>query len=576
MPLQGLDISLNVRNNTNYPQQINVMGNPSNLLDTANATTEYRYDLTGFTITNETSISIPYRRIGDPTFFTFTFDLEGTQLNSIVIALNNLGIGYFNLYDELGNTYIGTYNQQYEFGNLNVYNSTPTTTTTTTTTTIPPTTTTTTTTTTLAPTTTTTTTTTTLVPSTAFNLQLSLISQSNACATYPSSLVTYFATFGSTLINGTILYTDNTLTTPIANGYYSNGTNSWLTAGGNGILANQSACIIPTTTTTTTTTTLAPTTTTTTTTTTLPASTAFNLQPSAIDQADACTNYPSGLVTYFATFGSTLVNGTILYTNNTLTIPIADGYYSNGTNSWLTSGGNGILASQSACIPPTSTTTTTTTTTIGPVVFNLSTSLISGQDACVEYPLTIPYYASPGSPLTNFTILYYDSALTTLANNGYYSDGVNNWQISGGNGTLTNQTGCIPTTTTTTTTTTAPPFNWQWIYNNAVEAPPFGGGYINIDVNAINVVNQSDLSSIATTYSGNLTIVPGDLVAVTIYTYANNTYGTQTFLQVEDPSGNILYTNTVTQPLPGSPSTLTYTFTATTSNIVITSQSNSN
>ena len=297
---------------------------------------------------------------------------------------------------------------------MNVYNSTPTTTTTTTTTTIPPTTTTTTTTTTLAPTTTTTTTTTTLVPSTAFNLQLSLISQSNACATYPSSLVTYFATFGSTLINGTILYTDNTLTAPIANGYYSNGTNSWLTAGGNGILANQSACIIPTTTTTTTTTTLAPTTTTTTTTTTLPASTAFNLQPSAIDQADACTNYPSGLVTYFATFGSTLVNGTILYTNNTLTIPIADGYYSNGTNSWLTSGGNGILASQSACIPPTSTTTTTTTTTIGPVVFNLSTSLISGQDACVEYPLTIPYYASPGSPLTNFTILYYDSAIIVI------------------------------------------------------------------------------------------------------------------------------------------------------------------
>ena len=123
MPLQGLDISLNVRNNTNYPQQINVMGNPSNLLDTANATTEYRYDLTGFTITNETSVSITYRRITDPTFFTFTFDLEGTQLQSIVIALNNLGIGYFNLYDELGNTYIGTYNQQYEFGNLNVYNN---------------------------------------------------------------------------------------------------------------------------------------------------------------------------------------------------------------------------------------------------------------------------------------------------------------------------------------------------------------------------------------------------------------------------------------------------------------------
>jgi hypothetical protein len=33
-----LDISLNIRNNTNYPQEINIMGNPANLLDTSNAT----------------------------------------------------------------------------------------------------------------------------------------------------------------------------------------------------------------------------------------------------------------------------------------------------------------------------------------------------------------------------------------------------------------------------------------------------------------------------------------------------------------------------------------------------------
>ncbi len=58
MPTQGLDIGLQIRNNTNYPQQINVMGNPTNLLDTANATTEYRYDLTGFTITYENFVSI--------------------------------------------------------------------------------------------------------------------------------------------------------------------------------------------------------------------------------------------------------------------------------------------------------------------------------------------------------------------------------------------------------------------------------------------------------------------------------------------------------------------------------------
>ena len=73
MATQGLDIGLQIRNNTNYPQQINVMGNPTNLLDTANATTEYRYDLTGFTITNENFVSIQYKIVTDPTFQLFTF-----------------------------------------------------------------------------------------------------------------------------------------------------------------------------------------------------------------------------------------------------------------------------------------------------------------------------------------------------------------------------------------------------------------------------------------------------------------------------------------------------------------------
>jgi len=168
MPTQGLDIGLQIRNNTNYPQQINVMGNPTNLLDTANATTEYRYDLTGFTITNENFVSIQYKIVTDPTFQLFTFGINGTSLQGVVIALNNLGIGYFNLYVELGSTYIGTYNQNYAFGDLNIFNPSISTTTTTTTTTIAPTTTTTTTsTTTAAPTTSTTTTTTTAAPTTS-------------------------------------------------------------------------------------------------------------------------------------------------------------------------------------------------------------------------------------------------------------------------------------------------------------------------------------------------------------------------------------------------------------------------
>lgn len=383
MPIQGIDISLNIRNNTNYPQQINVMGNPTNLLDTSNATTEYRWDLTGFTITFENFVSVQYKRNADPSFDTFSWQLDGTNLNSLVIALNNLGIGYFNLYDELGNTYIGTYNQNYTFGDLNVYNPTISTTTTTTTTTIAPTTTTTTTTTTAAPTTTSTTsTTTTAAPTTTtstttttttnlvysqFTLGYSALNGNDSCAEFVIAPTSYYAVSGTiVLVNGTILYTDTSLTTLAPNGYYSNGGDNWAIAGGNGTLSTQTACGLTTTTTTTTTTaaptttsttttttTAAPTTTTTTSTTTSTTTIAFStffLQGSTIDQADACATYPSSLVAYYTSFGATLTNGTIIYIDSALTTPAPDGYYSDGTSSWATNSSNGILNSEAICV----------------------------------------------------------------------------------------------------------------------------------------------------------------------------------------------------------------------------------
>jgi len=122
MPLAELNITLTITNTRDYPQDISVMGNPSNLLDTSNATTEYRYDITGFSITNENTVSILYRPTGSTEAYNiFLTELGGNNNQSIIDGLNLLGIGFFNLYTELGNTYIGTYNQTTEFGDLNVY-----------------------------------------------------------------------------------------------------------------------------------------------------------------------------------------------------------------------------------------------------------------------------------------------------------------------------------------------------------------------------------------------------------------------------------------------------------------------
>jgi len=43
--LAEVGLTLNIRNNRTYPIQISVLGGPVNPLDTANATTEYRWDV---------------------------------------------------------------------------------------------------------------------------------------------------------------------------------------------------------------------------------------------------------------------------------------------------------------------------------------------------------------------------------------------------------------------------------------------------------------------------------------------------------------------------------------------------
>jgi len=157
-----VDITIIVKNNRNYTQTANVLGNPYNLRDTANAITEYKWDLTGFVFTIEYYITLQYRHENEASFSLYTSNLESQTVASVVSSLNLLGIGYFYTFVDLGQTIISTTNDTYVFGDLSILpDAGTTTTTTTTTTTEAPTTTTTTTTTTAAPTTTTTTTSTT-------------------------------------------------------------------------------------------------------------------------------------------------------------------------------------------------------------------------------------------------------------------------------------------------------------------------------------------------------------------------------------------------------------------------------
>lgn len=245
-----VDITIIVKNNRNYPQTVNVMGNPFNLRDTSNAVTEYKWNLTGFVFTVEYYITLQYRHKNEATFSLYTSNLEGQTVASVVSSLNQLGIGYFYTFVDLGQTIISTTNDTYVFGDLSILpDAGPTTTTTSTTTTAAPTTTTTTTTTTAAPTTTTTTTTTTTAAPTT---------------TTTTTTTTAAPTTTTTTTTTTAAPTTTTTTT--------------------------TTTAAPTTTTTTTTTTAAPTTTTTTTTTTLPVY-LFCLGYDVSSPGAACSDY---------------------------------------------------------------------------------------------------------------------------------------------------------------------------------------------------------------------------------------------------------------------------------------------
>jgi len=85
----------------------------------------------------------------------------------------------------------------------------------------------------------------------------------------------------------------------------------------------------------------------------LQAVTYFYLSYSTDGFAAACSAYPT-ISIYYASYGSTLQNGTTIYTDVGLTNPAPAGYYSNGISSWqITSGGlAGTFYNETACSSP--------------------------------------------------------------------------------------------------------------------------------------------------------------------------------------------------------------------------------
>ena len=144
--------------------------------------------------------------------------------------------------------------------------------------------------------------------------------------------------------------------------------------------------------------------------------------------------------------------------------------------------------------------------------FYLSYSLVDGGTACVSTGSTT-YYTSSGVGLQDGTTLYTDLSLTTLAPDGFYSNGNYSWEITSGTGVLSNQTLCslslTPTPTPTITETPSPtptptPFTNGKLSNNNTS-----GGDITLFGTSFSTTNPGFIYPITSGQSTNYQTVIG-------------------------------------------------------------------
>ena len=117
--LGNTEISILIKNNRNYPQGVSVMGSPYASGGSINATTEYRWDFTGYTFnTSNTTLNIEYKGVGSTSYSVYSTPFNGNSVDAVAQVLNSFGISQFNTYTESGQTYLSTYNDTTIFNDL--------------------------------------------------------------------------------------------------------------------------------------------------------------------------------------------------------------------------------------------------------------------------------------------------------------------------------------------------------------------------------------------------------------------------------------------------------------------------
>jgi len=144
---------------------------------------------------------------------------------------------------------------------------------------------------------------------------------------------------------------------------------------------------------------------------------------------------------------------------NTLVLSIA-GITTSTTTSTTSTSTTAAPTTTTTSTSTTSTSTSTSTTTLAAIPVTLAYSNVDGPTACYKFTAPIPdtstYYLQPGDTLADGEALYADAVYSNVVADGFYSNGVDYWEVSSSTGSvLTNGTPCPQTTTTSTSTSTS-------------------------------------------------------------------------------------------------------------------------
>ena len=160
---------------------------------------------------------------------------------------------------------------------------------------------------------------------------------------------------------------------------------------------------------------------------------------------------PDGAVNIFVTSTGTCTN--------TLVLNIA-GITTSTTSTSTSTSTTAAPTSTTTSTSTTSTSTSTSTTTLAAIPVILAYSNIDGPTACYKFTAPIPdtatYYLTPNGTLADGNTLYVDGVYSNIVSDGFYSNGVDYWEVNvaASGGVLSNGTPCPQTTTTTTSTST--------------------------------------------------------------------------------------------------------------------------